>query len=395
MKLAWDRWRDKFRTGSQSPWFLAVILCLIARLFALLIGWVLWRQGLIPTHPVSPDQVYLDIAPVIGPLSGWTLGVWQRLDAIYYLQIAAFGYAAGNGTVVFPPLYPLAIRAVGIALGGQVLLAALLISTAACIVALAVLFQIAEQELDVASARRTILYLAFFPMAYVLMAPYAESLMLCLILLAFWWARQERWWLANVAACLATLTRLQAVILVLPLAYLYWRRSGGLRPALRPAVLAFAAAPLAVIGFDFYLAWQGLPSVRQEYARLWYSAVALPGTDFVLAIRALLTTGTTWPRALALGLTALFIFLTLIAFRRLPLEYGLYMAGILLVSLSRHEVAGRYLIAVSRHMLFLFPGFMVMGYAGRNPWLNRLILYSSLVMFLLLMGVFFMWGYAE
>ncbi len=62
--------------------------------------------------------------------------------------------------------------------------------------------------------------------------------------------------------------------------------------------------------------------------------------------------------SLALGASVLFLIFTGVAFRRLPVEYGLYMAG-------------------------------------RNPWLHRLILYSSQALYLLLMGIFFMWGYAE
>jgi len=33
--------------------------------------------------------------------------------------------------------------------------------------------------------------------------------------------------------------------------------------------------------------------------------------------------------------------------------------------------------------------------AGRRHWLHRLILYLSLSLYLFLMGVFFIWGYAE
>jgi hypothetical protein len=50
---------------------------------------------------------------------------------------------------------------------------------------------------------------------------------------------------------------------------------------------------------------------------------------------------------------------------------------------------------VSRHVLVVFPGLVLLGAAGRRPWLHRLILYPSLALYLFLMGVFFMWGYAE
>ena len=391
MRRAWVALEQRLR----SPLCLAVVLCLVARLIGLALGWVLWQQGLVPVHPTAPDQVYLDVEPVTGPVAGWALGVWQRLDTLYYLEIAAHGYSADNGTVVFPPLYPLLIRLVGAMLGGQHLTAALLISSVACAGLLVAVYRVAVTRFDASAARRAVVYQMFFPTAYVLIAAYAEPLMLWLMLLAFLWARQERWWLVGIAAFLATLTRLQAVVLVVPLAYIYLRRFGFSRRALRPEMLALAAAPAAAVGYNLYLAWRGLPSVEAGFARQWHSTVAVPGTDLLIALRALLAGGMSFQRTLSLGLAFLFLVLTVVAFRRLPPEYGLYMAGILLYTLSRHDLAGRTLLSVSRHVLVMFPGFVLLGAAGHRRWLHRSILYPSLGLYMFLMGVFFMWGYAE
>lgn len=374
----------------RSPACLVLGLWLTARLIGLALGWLLWQLGLVPPDPATPPQVYLDV----GPVAGWALGVWQRLDTPSYLSIAAQGYRADNGSVVFAPLYPLLIRLVGTALGGQFLLAALLISSVACVGLLALLYQITAREFDAGSARRAVVYQIFFPAAYVLIAAYAEPLMLCLILLAFLWARRGRWGLAGTAACLATLTRFQAVVVVLPLTYIYLRRFGLTRRAWHPEVLALVAAPAALLGYHVYLAWPGLPSVETGLAQQWYAMLALPGTNLLNALRALLAGGMTLPRALSLGLTILFLVLTGVAFRRLSPEYGLYMAAILLYTLSRYEPGGRALLSVSRPVLAAFPGFMLLGAAGRRRWLHRLILYSSLALYLFLMGIFFLGGYA-
>jgi hypothetical protein len=384
----------------QSPLYLAVLLCLVARLAGLALGWALWQQGLVPIHPLGSDQVYLDVEPMTGPVTGWALGVWQRLDTMYYLQIAMVGYSADDGTVVFPPFYPLLIRLVGAVLGGQYLLAALLISSVACVGLLVLVYRTTLAQFDAGAARRAVVYQVFFPTAYVLIAPYAESLMLWLMLLAFLWARQDRWWLAGIAAFLATLTRLQAVMLVVPLTYIYLRRFGLSRHTLfahvlRPQVLALAAAPAAALGYNLYLAWRGLPVVQSGFAQQWHSILAVPGTDLLIALRELLAGGINFQRALSLGLVTLFLILTGVALRRLEPEYGLYMAAVLLYTLSRHDLAGRALLSASRHMLVVFPGFVLLGAAGRRPWLHRLILYPSLALYLFLMGVFFMWGYAE
>jgi hypothetical protein len=375
---------------------LALVLVLVARTIGLAVGGVLWTMGLIPAEAAAPDHVYLDVEPVSEGFAGWALGVWQRLDTSYYLQIALHGYSADDGTVVFPPLYPLLIRLAGAALGHQYLLAALLISTACSVGLLALLHRFAQTELGHEAATRALAYQIFFPSAYVLIAGYAEPLMLLLAMLALLWARQDRWALSGLAAFLATLARLQAVVLVLPLGWIYLRSRGAtLRSALRPALLALAAPPGAALAHSLYLAWRGLPSVSAEFASHWYSTVALPGTDLVVAMRELLTSGLRFQRALPLVLVALFLVLTFVALRRLPKEYGLYMAGILLYSLARHDLAGRPLLSVSRHVLVAFPGFMILGAVGRRPWLHRLILYASSSLCVFLMGAFFLWGYVE
>jgi len=388
------RIKSELRQRLQSPIWLALALFVTARLIGLALGGLLWWLGLVPAEPTRPDQVYLSIEPVAGPITGWTLGVWQRLDSMYYLQIAARGYAPGS-EIVFPPLYPLLIRLVGTVLGGQYLVAALLISSVACVGSLMLLYDITAEELDAGSARRAIVYQIFFPTAYILIAAYAESLTLCLMLLAFRWARRERWWHAGVAMFFAALTRLQGAMLILPLTYLYLRRFGFTRHALRPEALSLIAGLAAVVGYNLYLMGKGFLSVPAAFSEYWYSVPSAPGTDLLIALQTLLTGGLNLQRSLSLGLTGLFIVLTIIAFRRLPFEYGLYMTGTLLFTLSRHEMGGRALLSVSRHMLTMFPAFMLLGMIGQNRWLHRLILYPSLALYLFLMGVFFMWGFAE
>jgi len=71
------------------------------------------------------------------------------------------------------------------------------------------------------------------------------------------------------------------------------------------------------------------------------------------------------------------------------------MAGAILLALSRHDLPGRPLLADSRHMMLLFPGFMLMGRYGRNPRLHRLIFYSFFALFIFMMGVYFQWGFLE
>ena len=74
-----------------------------------------------------------------GDLWSEFLSIWQRWDANWYQQIATNGYVANDGTLAFYPLYPLLARMASTFLGGQIVLAELIVSSAAFLVATGVL----------------------------------------------------------------------------------------------------------------------------------------------------------------------------------------------------------------------------------------------------------------
>ena len=83
---------------------------------------------------------------------------------------------------------------------------------------------------------------------------------------------------------------------------------------------------------------------------------------------------------------------TVATFRRLGPTYGLYMAMLLLFMLLPTSEL-KPLFSFSRYALAFFPMFMWLGSLGRNPWLNRVILYPSVALYLYFSGQFFMWGW--
>ena len=65
----------------------------------------------------------------------------------------------------------------------------------------------------------------------------------------------------------------------------------------------------------------------------------------------------------------------------------------LLLFIFLHTSELKPLFSFSRYALAFFPMFMIFGAAGHNPWVNRLIVYPSLALYLYLSGQFFMWGW--
>lgn len=177
-------------------------------------------------------------APPLAPELGWSnvITAWERFDALWFLRIAEDGYEPrsaafpeGDGSAAFFPGYPLAIRGVSWAIGGHPLAAGLLVSNAALVGALLVLYFLTRTELSEAAARRVVVYAAVFPTAFFFLAPYSESLFFLLVASSLWAARRRRWGLAGLTGALAALTRNVGLLLCVPLAveaFLQWREAG-------------------------------------------------------------------------------------------------------------------------------------------------------------------------
>ena len=183
---------------------------------------------------------------MLAPLARW--------DSVWYLTIADSGYGGSTPRAAFFPLYPLLVRGVGTVLGGShaaLLIAAFLVSLAAFIAALALLYRLTELELGPRLARPALLLLAVFPAAVYFGAPYSESLFLLLAVGAFYAARTGKWAWAGTCAGLASATRSAGLLLLLPLVLIWWDA--------RPRRAADAAwLLLAPLGIVAYAAWLGL-----------------------------------------------------------------------------------------------------------------------------------------
>src|SRR3990170_7008010 len=109
---------------------------------------------------------------------------WERFDGLWFLRIADEGYRTADGSAAFFPLYPLLVRFVSVLLWGRPLAAALLVSNAALLGALALVYDLTRAEVSDAAARTTVVLLCVFPTAFFWFAPYSESLFLLLAVAA-------------------------------------------------------------------------------------------------------------------------------------------------------------------------------------------------------------------
>lgn len=328
-----------------------------------------------PNRSVYADR--LDVPRLTHDLGAVT-DVWARWDSVPFLQIAEHGYGGEKGSPAFYPLYPWTVGAAGRALGGHYVLAGILVSLVATLVAFILFYRLAVERLGESAAQRALVYLALFPAALFLQAVYAESLFLCLTLAVFLAAERGRWAPAGALLGLALLTRPTGLALVPPLLLLAWRSGARLR-----AFGSLLLAPILFLAFPIVLHEQlGSATAFLHAERFWHRTVSPFGPlgGIWRALRAAwagvlqLTVGSPqhwyWTpinpaRTAALNLEylaylVLFCFLTVVAWRAIGAAYGLFAVSSLALALT--TPSDLYpLLSLPRLGVVVFPLFLALA----------------------------------
>jgi hypothetical protein len=329
---------------------------------------------------------------------GLLTDVWARWDSVWFLRIAEDGYGSvERAAAAFYPAYPAAVGLTGRLLGGHYVTAGIVVSLAAALGAFVLLYRLAESRLGAEGARRAVLYLAVFPMAFFLQAVYSEALFLLLTVAAFLAAERGRFLGAGALTGLALLTRPAGFALLPALALLAWRA-----PQRGRALASLAAAPAMFALYPLYLwrevgdpwafmraqgiwtrhlspagplggIWDGLRAgwagVRQlasgSDAHVYWSAVQNSDPDRVAALN-----------LQGLAYLVLFAALTVVAWRRFGAPYGLFCAVSLAIPLS--VPSERWpLLSLPRFGLVVFPFFLALAWLGRSGRVHTAIVAVS------------------
>ena len=152
---------------------------------------------------------------------------WANWDGVWFIRIAASGYHSHAFSQAFFPLYPLVVRVVAPLAGHFYVVAGIAVSLACYAAAMVLLYRLAADERGSRVALWSVVFISVFPTAFFFQAVYSESLFLVLTLLGFSAGRRGRWWLAGVAGLLAALTRSSGLLLLLPLALMWWEQRRG------------------------------------------------------------------------------------------------------------------------------------------------------------------------
>lgn len=375
--------------------------------------------------PLSPP--YSTMPPEVGGFWGHLVNPFRTWDGLWYRLVAVEGYDPSKiHKAAFWPLFPWTMRVVGDNLSLPYEVAGYLIANVSFVVALVLLYRLLMIDFDQRTSACTLWVIALFPTAFFFSAVYTEAPFLMLLVGSLLAGRQQRWWLAGGIGLLAALTRSYGAFLVLPLGLLFIQQHGFDLRRWVPRGLAVVLPLGGPLIFSRHLqgaqgngrAWMDVQDAWNRYdARPWETlryaftdspraqAINPPQHDgaewgwlreLVNEPRWGLITSKAWRASVAnsdtleLACTLLFIGLTLIGLRRLPLYMTAYLVPGLIVPLFQPSSV-HALMSMPRFGLTLFPLFVVIATLIEGRSIAKPLAVVSTVLLVLLTIQFTQW----
>lgn len=324
-------------------------------------------------------------------------GVWAHHDSEHYLKIALNGYSFQGEEVNFFPAYPFFIRLLALGHASLMAWSGLFISIFAFVLATLLLWYQVRVDFDESVAWNTVITLSVFPTSLFFSAIYTESLFLLFSVLVYWFSVRKQYVLAGLFVSAASLTRINGLLLVvIPMVEILLDRSS--RFWGRGVVTGFiSGVGLSLYGLYLWIT-QGSPvafilTQRETMDR----SIAWPWQTLSDSL-AVIVSGygglrDNWfMRVVSLQdllAISLFIGCTIWAFFLVRKSLAAYLFVGVLMLLASHGPHVLGVFAVSRYVLGLFPGFIVLGVLlGRAQRLKWVIWSASAVFLFFLTGWF-------
>ena len=311
------------------------------------------------------------------------VGIWLQWDANWFTSIVRVGYAANTHVPVgpvtysaaaFPPGYPALMGATSAVVHISPLAAGLLVSGVATIALVIGLHRLVLLDEPGGVADRSVFLLLAYPAAFFLVVAYSDSVIAAAAVWAFYAARKGRWIPAGVLTAVATVTKTEAVIIVVPLAVEYMAAHGWDWRSIRGGLVALVGFPLlglAGVGAYFQATLHDpLAFIKAQGA--WGHTLAHPWSTFTQDFRNIVDlhwfqadTGVAY--TLDVVAYGLLLLTTIYAIRTLRRSYWIFMVLMLLLL----GFSGT-LTSTERHLLLVFPMFIALArIAQRSAWIER------------------------
>lgn len=386
----WLSVKEKSR-GFFSGWFWNFILFPFLAVRAVLLLFA-WLATYLTPNPSYPDYTLRGYYLVPYPY----IDMWTKWDALHYFSIVKRGYIVPEGfpnssynNLVFFPLYPSLVKFFGSLLPEALqrdavfLVIGLVISNLAFLAAAAVLYLIVRDYIfDDKTAQRTIMLLLVYPASFFMTSFYTEGLFLCLVVCGYYAALKQKWALSLVLAALASLTRIQGIMLLLPIAWLYMQSRHWKFSRIKADILWFLMAPAALFSYFYYLyLLTGRPFAIIEAEKPW-------GRDANFTLERLFKSIKPAYAYQIARIDAFMCLLFLVAaiwmlFKFKDKSYGIFSLAMMVIPL----VADKF-DSMTRYVCCIFPVYILLAYYCKNEKI-----YTVMKMFFFALLIFYWVGW--
>jgi hypothetical protein len=317
------------------------------------------------------------------------LAPFGAADIEWYLNIAQNGYAHRPFTTDVPvnwayfPLWPMLLRLIH-QLQMDMLIGGILINCGFFVLAIVILYLLLRIDFEEDVAMNASIFMAIFPSSYFVLRPGPEALFAFLVVSSFLCARTGNWVIGSILGAFAALTRVQGVLLFLPLLLLCYKQFKRER-TFNYTWLSICLIPTALIFYMLYVY-----SLSGRFLAVFQIQEAFDhrlGYPFQAVVHFFVNPQIVGYHSLDLVvisvtaiLIALWIVIRLFKIGFVPLEYALFALLCVLVIASRSNTN-----ATLRYMWPIFPIYLAMSLAAHQ----RPIIYSTIFYILSSLQVFY------
>jgi len=376
----------------------SILFFLILRFFSSFVLLI----GIIQPSPVAPySEITREILNNLENQNLFTkyfLAPWYRWDTTHYLEIADFGYGFDPINTVWPPLYPFLIKAITPVFNSS-LMAGFVVSNLFFIISLFLIYILTNELINEEISKRTLLYIVTFPTAFFFIAAYSESLFLALSLGVFLLINRKKWIWAGILSALATITRVQGIILVIPILIeliIEFRRDKKLQKLLTNSISCFYA-PLAYLIYSLYVFF-GLKFdwPWKTLSTHWLQHFGLPWDGFYFTLLSifgkneLIDYTPTLVKILNITVPIITIYFLFRLRKKLPLSMIIYSWIMLFLAIGKIDYNNTF-VSTSRYLLTIFPIFIGFAVYLNNKKLELMYFSVNIVIQTVLLVLFYWW----
>lgn len=381
---------------TQASWWQQTLaLAMAALIFIYAAGWLgatllppsrEWGDGVPSLRGIAPDNL------------PW---LFVRWDSGYYWDIATKGYRPDGDERAFYPLYPVVVRALSSTSRIPMLESGLLVAVASFLGAGLIIYKWIRIDYGHSQAIWTTGLMVVFPMAFYLVAFYAEPLFLLLAVLSLYLARRGRFALSGVTIALAGATRPQAFLLGIPYVLEFWQQHDFSRKQWLQFLAGGLIAPIGMLGYLIFIAkLSNSSSLYETYVNLqyreWGNYGAWPWVTLGDGLNAVIFGANIQPDWFSRAFTfsdmtfaLLGLALGVWAFRRMRASSAAYLLIGVIFFYSKHGPYGYAFHSFPRHLGSLPPIYLALAL-----FLNQLptrLRWTVVAVFVVFLGIFAAW----